>query len=373
VNVTRTLLVVLSCVLVATRASAQDAAPPSTLDKIWRFAEIYRSEANPVVQRVLFTGRFQQDFAGIDADEGTLEEWNVRRLRLGPRVTLFKSLTLHGEFELNPQERNPFYMRITDMYAQWSRTAPLVVTVGKQGVPFTIDGATSSKELLTIDRSNLSNNLWFPQEYMSGVSVSGKRARWTYRGGIYSAGAANREFGEFSGGLFTLGVLGYDFAEVLDAKEAVLAANYVYQHPDRDNNFTRRLEQVLSINFKFDRTGWGLRADVTTSDGYLGQSDVDGVMAMPFINVTKKLQLVGRYTLLRSDDPNGVLLATYENRLVTGRGDRYDELYAGANYYFYGHKLKLQSGLQWAELDDRAGDGGEYSGVSWTTGLRVSW
>jgi phosphate-selective porin OprO and OprP len=94
---------------------------------------------------------------------------------------------------------------------------------------------------------------------------------------------------------------------------------------------------------------------------------------MPFVNLTRKLQLVGRYTFLESGDPNGVLLATYENRLVTGRGDRYDELYAGANYYFYGHRLKLQSGLQWAELDDRAADGGAYSGVSWTTGLRVGW
>ena len=58
---------------------------------------------------------------------------------------------------------------------------------------------------------------------------------------------------------------------------------------------------------------------------------------------------------------------------MAGRGDEYNELYLGANYYFYGHKLKLQTSLQWAELDDRAGDGDEYSGVSWTSGLRVGW
>ena len=45
----------------------------------------------------------------------------------------------------------------------------------------------------------------------------------------------------------------------------------------------------------------------------------------------------------------------------------------GANYYFYGHKLKLQTGVQFADMNDRANDGGEYSGVSWTTGLRVGW
>ena len=57
----------------------------------------------------------------IDADQGDLDEWNVRRMRLGPRVTLFRTFTLHGEVELNPQERDPFYVRFTDLYLQWSK------------------------------------------------------------------------------------------------------------------------------------------------------------------------------------------------------------------------------------------------------------
>ena len=109
-----------------------------------------------------------------------------------------------------------------------------MLTVGKQSAPFTVDGATSSRELLTIDRSNLANNLWFPQEYIPGVSVSGRRAPWVYRAGLYSSGEANREFGEFSGGMSTLGVLGYDFAPKLGVKEALLTGNYVYQNADPD-------------------------------------------------------------------------------------------------------------------------------------------
>ena len=76
-----------------------------------------------------------------------------------------------------------------------------MLTVGKQSAPFTLDGATSSRELLTIDRSNLANNIWFPQEYLPGVSLSGRRAPWVYRAALYSSGAMNREFGEFSGGI----------------------------------------------------------------------------------------------------------------------------------------------------------------------------
>ena len=356
----------------ATQAGG-DLKEPSTYDKIWKFAEWYSDESNPIVQKVLFSGRYQHEFAAIDSEAGNLDEWNVRRMRLGPRITLFRTVTLHSEVELNPQERDPLYMRFTDFYVQWARNARFAVTVGKQGVPFTMDGATSSKELIAIDRSNLTNNMWFPQEYIPGVSLSGRIARWVYRGGVYSSGEATREFGEFSGGAFTLGVLGYDLGPTLGVKEALLTGNYVYQHPDPDNTFTRRLEHVASVNLKLEAGRWGVRTDLSAASGYLGQSDLWGFMAMPFINITDKLQFVSRYTVLDSQRPNGVLLGTYENRVVGGRGDLYNELYLGANYYFYGHKLKLQSGLQFADMNDSANDGGDYSGVSWTTGIRVGW
>ena len=62
----------------------------------------------------------------------------------------------------------------------------------------------------------------------------------------------------------------------------------------------------------------------------------------------------------------------YPRRTTLGH-DRYNELYLGVNYYFYGHKLKLQGGVTFADMRDSANDGGSYSGVAATTGLRVSW
>ena len=358
----------------ASEAQARDGVEESTYDKTWRrLTELYVDDSNPVVQKVLFSGRYQHEFAAIDAAEGDHREWNVRRMRLGSRVTLFRTFTLHGEVELNPQEVDPLYVRFTDLYVRWNRSDRFALTLGKHGVPFTMDGSTSSKELITIDRSNLTNNIWFTDEYIPGVSVSGTVAPWTYRAGVYSAGEANRELGRFNGGVFTLGVLGYDFAQSLGVNEALLTGNYVYQNPDARNTFTQQLDHILSINFKLDAGGWGLRTDVSAGSGYLQQSDLWGVMAMPFVNITEKLQFVGRYTFLRSDDPNGVRLATYDKRIVSDRGDQYNELYFGVNYFFYGHRLKLQTGAHFADMNDRADDGGNYSGVSWTSGLRVGW
>ena len=80
-----------------------------------------------------------------------------------------------------------------------------------------------------------------------------------------------------------------------------------------------------------------------------------------------------RYTFIRSIDPNGVRLARYESGVVSGRGDEYHEWYLGMNWYLYGHKLKLQTGVDYAYMADRANDIGAYRGWGWTTGLRISW
>ncbi len=128
------------------------------------------------------------------------------------------------------------------------------MTFGKQGVPFTNDGATSSKELLTIDRSNIANNIWFPQEYMPGVSVSGRIAPWVYRGGVYTSGAMNREFGEFSGDYFTLALVGYDFAKRSAQKRPCSPAITSTSILTADNTFTRQLEHIISVHFKLEAT-----------------------------------------------------------------------------------------------------------------------
>ena len=351
----------------------EQATAQSTYDDIWGFSEWYRDDENEVVQSVLFSGRFQYEFAGVDADQGTRDEWNVRRLRLGVKSEFFDQLIVHIEADFNPQERDPFYKRLTDAYFEWEASDIFALTVGKQGVPFTMDGSTSSKELLTIDRSNLANNMWFPEEYMPGVSASGGRSNWVYQLGVYSGGSANRKFGEFDGSAFGLLSLGYDFAEALGVEDALLRGNYVYQDPDSNNTFTQQLQHIASLNFRFEADRWGFRSDLSLGSGYMGQSDLWSVMTMPFFNLTSRFQVVGRHTYIRSGDANGIRLARYENQVTDGRGDRYHEFYAGVNYYFYGHKLKLQSGLQFGDMNDSAADGGAYSGLALTTGLRVSW
>ena len=81
----------------------------------------------------------------------------------------------------------------------------------------------------------------------------------------------------------------------------------------------------------------------------------------------------GRYTYVHSFGDNGVRFGRYENALESGRGDQYNEIYAGLNWLIYGQRFKIQTGFKYTWMDDAANDGGEYRGWGWTTGLRMSW
>ena len=89
---------------------AQAQAGGSIYEPIWRLGEWYRDDTNPVVQSVLFKGRFQQDYAVVNGDQGSEREWNVRRLRLGVRAGVLQQLTVHAEVDLISRLWGRFYI-----------------------------------------------------------------------------------------------------------------------------------------------------------------------------------------------------------------------------------------------------------------------
>jgi len=356
----------------AAPTSGDAGSDESTFDRVWGASRLYRDDDADGLNELRVVGRLHLDNFVVHSDFGNESDLVVRRARLGTRARLFENLEAHVETELD-LEGGPLYSRLTDAYLAWRFSDAARLTVGKHSVKFTLDGATSSNELLTIDRSNVANNFWFTDEYIPGVSVSGRSGAWSYNTGLFSGGRSNSEFGDFEGGHFWLGSLGRDFAGELGVEKALVRADYVYNKPDADSDFTRSFQHIGSLVFVLEEDSWGLSGDVVAGDGFLGQSDAFGATVLPWIDLTDRLQLAGRYTFVKSEDPNGVRLARYENAVVSGRGDRYHEAYAGLNYYIYGHRLKAQTGLTYANMRDRAADGGAYDGWTWTTALRMSW
>jgi phosphate-selective porin OprO/OprP len=361
---------------------AAEAPEPSIYDRIWGYTKLYSNSKNPWFQEFAISGRQQVDWYHFDGTHrsddnvqrrSTSDNFRNRRTRIGFKAKAFQTVTIHTEVDLNLEGDGETYSKLTDAYVKWSPEKWFNLTAGKHGAKFTLDGGTSSTQLLTIDRSNIANNFWYPDEYFTGVSANGDIGKWFYNVGVFSAGDQNSEFGNFEGDAFLLMSGGYDLAALIGADKAPLRLDYVYQNPDTDNDVGRSNEHVLSLNFQAEKGRWGFATDIDYADGFGSQSELVGGQIMPSVKFCETWQAVVRYTGISSSDDNGIRLARYENRIESGRGDEYHEIYVGLNKYFYGHKLKWQTGLQYASMEDSPNDGGEYDGWGITTGLRASW
>jgi len=346
----------------------------NVFDRIWSYATLYDNEDNRYLQKFALSGRLQFESVWFDADQGQFDdEFLWRRFRFGFKADLFRHWVLHieGDFDLN-ESLGDSYTRLTDAYVGWTPRENLNLKVLKQSANFTLDGATSSKRLLTMQRNNLTNNLWFTREYFTGITAKGEvDESWSYKAGFFSSDGSD-ELSRFEASYFTLLSLGYHFTGMPRLNNGLVRVDYVYNDEDI-NADTRDFSQVLSLVSKWKVGPWGLRTDLSAGKGYAKQSDVWGVVLLPSYDFSPRIQAVMRYTYVGSAEDNGVRLPRYENRIVDGRGNEYNEFYVGLNVYFYGHKLKWQTGLEYASMKDDANDSGEYKGGGLSTGIRLYW
>jgi phosphate-selective porin OprO/OprP len=76
-----------------------------------------------------------------------------------------------------------------------------------------------------------------------------------------------------------------------------------------------------------------------------------------------------------SSDPNGIFLRyRYEGQAPGGvkSGDAFFACYSGLNYYLYGHKLKLMSGVKYTFMDGDT-QAEDFNGWTGLVGLRMAY
>ena len=272
---------------------------------------------------------------------------------------------------MNLNDPAPLYKKLTDSNLAWVSPGGMTIKVGRQSAPFTLDGATSSKKLYTLERSKISGNLGFPKEYFPGITFSGKRNNWEYLAGLFSSDHGP-EFDEaFDYGRFALFSVGYNFKESLGMDNALIRLDYVNQEQDATNK-TPHHKNVASLVAKFEKGNLHLWTDLSLSDGYGSQNDLIGLQLMPFYDITDRTQVVFRYTYLKSSSGDSIRLSKYEKDLFGIKGNEASEMFLGVNHFLYGHKLKWQNGIQYTEMDRESGNQG-YNGWGFTSGIRISW
>lgn len=365
-------------------------------DKLWSAATLYKDSDNPYIQEFSLQGRLQlqtiygeaggdsfntSDYKDASADNDERVWGNdveVRRARFGFKSKLFQTFKFEGQIDVDPDGDDNLYKDIYDLFLTYAPTDAFNLSLGKTKVKFSREQEISSKEILTIERGLLANTL-FPGE-LTGIWASGKGIadHWLYEFGVYG-NDRQREFTDFEGGAIILAKIGYDYSAQAGVDSAIASIHIMhntdpsYRSTDIDDNYTPSASPAFENSFAITNDivngRLGLTTELLYATGDGAQSDVFGLTIIPSYFIADGLQLVGRLQVATSSGPDGLRVPARYERLAAGddeRGNTYVSGYLGLNYYFYGHKLKVMTGIEYSEMG-----GGTYDGYTAMTGLRM--
>jgi phosphate-selective porin OprO/OprP len=378
----------------------------TAMDRAWSAFTLYKDESNPILQEFALKGRLQVQsiYGKSDGDSFNTSDhkaagnndavWGndieARRARLAFKSKWFKNWKFEGTFNVDTDGQDnakgsTFYRDLYDLYISYAPSDAMNVSVGKTKVRFTREQEISSNDILTVERSLISNTL-FPGE-LTGVWVNGKGIQdyWLYEAGVYGADRT-REFSSFDDGEVFLAKIGYDYSSQMGFDSAVASLHFMHNtNPGfrEAGTSTSTYRGSASPNFEnsFALTNdmtqgrFGLTTDITFAQGNGTQSDVMGISLIPSYYIADGLQLVGRLQVATSKDSNDLQVPSRYERLAKlpsganddETGDTYTSAYIGLNYFIYGHKLKLVNGIEYSQMG-----GGDYSGYTIMSGLRFS-
>ena len=336
------------------------------LERLWDMANLYEDENNSVVQYLHITGRAHGQYHWSEGGESDDDAWEMRRFRLGLEAGMFSDFIVKAEVQSAP-DFDPVYNGLSDLSIHWRPSRAFGVTVGKHVARFTYDYGTSSKHHPAFERNLLLNQ--FRPDRAPGVTFYGDLGKVRYFTGVFTntpGSVVGDEFTHFDGGGTFIASLGYDLHESwhLDGAEARL--DYHHSEHNAASVIYNRFDDGVAASLALRQGRATLVAE--TICGLGGESgDAAGLYVMPGWYVSEKLLLVARYQIFASDHEDGLdAQRRYERAAGLERGDLYQAVYAGFNYFIHGDKLKLMGGIEYATMNGRD---------AWTglLGVRMFW
>ncbi len=387
------------------------------MDQAWSAFNLYKDDANPILQEFSLQGRLQlqtiygeaggdsfntSDYKDAGNDESVWgNDIEARRARFGFKSKWFQNWKLDGQINVDldgkdgadSSDKN-YYKDLYDLFVTYGPSETFNVSAGKTKTRFTREQEISSNNILTIERSLLANTM-FPGE-LTGIWTNGKGVQeyWLYELGVYGSDRV-REFSEFDQGAIVLGKVGYDYSSQAGLDSAVASIHYMHNTEPgfrelKEDNFTPSASPLftdsIALTNDINHGRYGLTTEVLYGFGYDGvyeqsgklvtdkpQSDVFGITIIPSYFIADGLQVVGRLQIATSEDGDGLQVPSRYERLAYGatgddeKGNTYVSTYLGLNYYIHGHKLKLMNGIEYSDMG-----GGDYDGYTLMSGLRFS-
>lgn len=379
---------------------------------------VYKDAGNPWLSEVNFFGRFHYNAAYVDGEGTNGKDWNeayseVRRFRLGTKIGFLNYFTFKGVVNLVDDQQSNASVVKDKQDLEWGYEdfdeATLSFDIKKAFALQEVDGLsliygrfkwhgglearTSSNELLTIERSALSNKL-YDSARPTGVAVNVVKGPWNVTAGIYSSDGKfpDSDLGESRGNRANVEFLGGWNDALMYNTEVVYTATddlrfgweFLYNNADKVGNASESGDDNL-LPYKWATT---LSAEYTIGsggvnvEGFLGDNGniesnearegmFGGIVVTPYYwIVPAKLQAVVQYMYAGSEEAEGIRTNSRyfrgadngagtgtEGAVNSGRGDELHTLYGGLNWLICGDNLKFQAGVEYTNLRTPNGDG----------------
>jgi hypothetical protein len=372
----------LTCTLLG--LASAEVAP--SYESLWRWATVYHDDQNPILQEFKWRGRYHGQYYDVDAKEGSASGWEDRRARFGFDAALGdRQLEIRLDFQ-SSDGFEEFYDGLVDANLRWIPSDVWSITVGKQQPLIAYyEWINSSNELPFFERSQVFNQLQVNRA--TGVVIEGSLDGFKWQAGLYSnttppnTGGSGRwgdgEWGDLDGGISFGGGLGYEWKPAGSVDRTVFRIDWLHSEREADDLVLARYDDVISSTLLIRRDRWQFVLEACHASGG-DHGDVLGCYLLPtYVLVPDRWKLVGRYSFSLGNGSASLLAQSrYEQEAIPGvetnrfRGDEYHAMYLGAEYFFYGDKLKWMMGVEWSQLSRGADT--VYRGTTALTGVRFS-
>lgn len=346
---------------------------------------LYQNDDNPWLQEVAVIGQLQVQYAYGSSDCGhygtgdmpedlTWGNVEVRRFRLGMKARFLHEFRFFCLMDLEPDLSPRFYKRTPEAYFTWAPDDAFWLSFGKTELKFTREQEISSREILTLERSQLVNMFYGGELVGAWISGKGIAGGWFYELGVYD-NVRPDEFSFYEGGTMLLAKVGCDYTSHTSFDKAMAEFHYLHNtrpgYRTTGNPSSPWFSDCIALSNEITQDRFFLSTEMYFGAGALDQGDVWGITVMPTYYLTGKLQAVTNFQWAGSNESDGIKQpARYECYApASGSGDAYVSGYAGLDYYFHGHMAKVITGVKYSRM---TGGDDDFNGWTLLTGLRMA-
>ncbi len=390
---------------------------------IFNKGTLYKNENAGLIQKVQLVGRYHGQYhdSSLDFSGGAPGNvsvgnryWEHRRARLGAKVKFANGWEFYNEWNVGgiassgEQLGSGDFFNSLDVMGFKGKLGGLSLNIGKQKAKITREWSTSSKQILTFERSHIVNEVIASTGKPWGITGSFETGGIKHTLGAWLAESDRSPDG---GGRFpdmeTRGAWSYqaetalsnntdlhfDYMGVANTSGAFTADerleaspyNHVFALGTESSwdlgHCDREFGLVTDLIYGVDRQGRGGNDDFGRglNDMPTGE-DTFGVVIMPHYDLTERLQLVAKYSYAsnsRLHRPQRRAFDRGPGNFTDGARPNLSDVhtaYIGLNYRICGDNLKLMAGYEYltADVYEAAGaTNGTVTGDTWMLGIRT--